>query len=117
MVALGARPVKRGNSGRDRRPSPRRRLLFLSMPSTEWTGFALTALGGVLAAGGGWLNDWGQSKRERQREERTLRLQSFVELLYVGDVLGAALALRGRQIVDAIESGDNLEKLPSIISR
>jgi hypothetical protein len=43
------------------------------MPTADWTGFALTALGGVLAAGGGWVNGLAQSKRERGKEDRSIR--------------------------------------------
>ena len=52
-----------------------------------WSAFALTALGGSLAIGGGWLNSWSQARRERYKEDRALRRAAYREYLYQAQYL------------------------------
>jgi len=52
------------------------------VPDSAWTALAGTALGGFLAAGGGWLNGRAQSRRERDKEIRAARRTAYLEYLY-----------------------------------
>jgi hypothetical protein len=75
------------------------------MPTADWTGFALTALGGVLAAGGGWVNGLAQSKRERGKEDRSIRRVAYIEFLYRSGSLLEAMGVAGRELRLASHDG------------
>jgi len=68
------------------------------MPTADWTGFALTALGGVLAAGGGWVNGLAQSKRERGKEDRSIRRCAYTEFLYRSGALFESMGIAVREL-------------------
>jgi hypothetical protein len=58
------------------------------MASSDWLTLATTALGGLLAAGGGALVQWAGSRRADERAREELRRAAYVQLVAaLGDLV------------------------------
>jgi hypothetical protein len=68
------------------------------MDTADWTAIGLTAIGGGLAAGGGWLNGSAQARRERVRDDRSNRRAAYSEYLYQTQAFLETIVTIGREL-------------------
>jgi hypothetical protein len=70
-----------------------------------WATIIGTALGGLIAAAAGWLNAWGQARREARKEGRSWRRVLYAEYLHHSQVALNGLQQVTRELNDSARPG------------